>query len=389
MVCAVDSPGALTTGGGRLLGLTGQYLSLLIAVQENPFGTIDQIAKAAEVSKPTAVKRIKELQGLENGRAYFSVTPLLNYYNLGLETVDVLLETPDAASTQAIERVAKAHPYTVYRCRCYGSVNGVLLQFNPPLGTSGQVKELVRRLKKQGLVDSTRFLTTDQEPTIYSTLKIKGWDPKTLTWKFDWDAWFASAAEDSPRPMVRHEKPGQALTWLTKNDLEVIYELMNGARRKNREIIDALAKRGIRITPQTFSRRLQSINEQCIEGYRVVFDPAAFDIYSNIIVFGRGNAEYLQRVRNRMRTNPIPFESTMRISGEELFWFLRLQPTHLSPLLTSLFSNLTETSICLVDYTHAFLYNIWPETLDEEQRMWRTDRSFMVDDVLRDAGVEQ
>jgi hypothetical protein len=125
------------------------------------------------------------------------------------------------------------------------------------------------------------------------------------------------------------------------------------------------------------------IKDQCIENYRVIFDPAVFDIYSNILVLGTGNATYLQKLRTKLVKKPIPFESTMRVSGSQLFWFLRLQPTHLSPLLTNLFTGLEQVTVCLLDYTHSLLYNIWPETLDENAHKWRTDRQFMVDDVLK------
>lgn len=369
-------------------GLTGQYLSLLIAIQEMPFGTLEKLAKKARVSKPTAAKRLRELQGLRGGKSYFSVTPLLNYRSLGLEAVDVLLSTPDLKSMETLENVATNHPYTGYRCRCYGSSNGLFLQFRTPQGTTRLIRELIEHLSDKGLATDAKFLATGNERTIHTSLRIKGWDPNAMTWKFDWDKWFQKVPEPSEGTGGLSSEPGSALRWLTKNDIHVIRELMNGARRKNSDVIKALSKRGVHITPQTFSRRLKTIEDECIEGYRVTFDPVAFDIYSNVIVFGSGNAQHLDALRLKMEQDPIPFESTLRTTGENLFWFIRLQPTHLSPLFTNLFSNLSEMSVCIMDYSHTFIYFLWPDTFNGDIGRWRTDPAFMVDDVLKASGVK-
>ncbi len=334
------------------------------------------------------MKRLRQLQGSTDGRQYFAVTPLLNYYNLGLEAVDVLLEVPDYSSILKLEELARAHPYTAYRCRCYGSINGLFLQFRVPMGTTSLVREVIERLQKRSVVKNARFLEASNIPTIYSSLRIDGWDPNTMSWQFDWHKWFNTMPQKSTPLERKRSEVGEALRSLTKKDLEILYELMNTARRKNKEIIDALAARQIHITPQTFSRRLQFIKEKCIEGFRVTFDPAAFDIYSNVIIMGRGEPTYLQDLTYKMTESPIPFESTMRVSDRELFWFVRLQPTHLTPLLTELFAQLHKMDVCIADYTHSCVYRIWPATLDEEAKSWRTDRQTMVDNVLRDIGVE-
>jgi hypothetical protein len=84
-----------------------------------------------------------------------------------------------------------------------------------------------------------------------------------------------------------------------------------------------------------------------------------------------------------MSENPIPFQSTLRVSDNDLFWLVRLSPSHLSTLLTNLHENLDDISVTLIDYTHSFLYSIWPETFDEENQTWRTDREFLVEQALK------
>jgi len=315
-------------------------------------------------------------------KAYFVVKPLLNHHNLGYEPVDVLLETNDLEGVLRLEDIATRHPYTAYRSRCYGAINGELLQFRAPIGTRPLIEEMVKQISDEGVVTGYRFLPEEDEPTVYTSLRIDGWDSKTLTWKFDWDAWF-TAETIVDEPVEREEWPGKSLSWLTRNDLCILQELMKGARRKNSDLIETLRKNGTSFTPQTFSRRYRMIRNECIDGFRVTFDPSAFDIYTNILILGTGGSAFLQRLRTKMVRNPIPFESTMRVSGNQLFWYIRLQPSHLSPVLTNLFSSLKQMTVCLLDYTHSYLYYVWPETLDENTHSWRTERQFMIDDVLR------
>ena len=96
--------------------LSADYLSLLIAVQENPLGTIDELAKRVGISKPTATKRLEILHGRNK---YFIVNPLLDYHNLGLEAVDLLVDVSDHEGILLLEKTATSHPYTAYRGRCY------------------------------------------------------------------------------------------------------------------------------------------------------------------------------------------------------------------------------------------------------------------------------
>jgi DNA-binding MarR family transcriptional regulator len=81
--------------------LTGEYLSLLLAVQGNPFGTVEELAKETGTSRPTVTKRLDAL----HKKRIFVVKPLLNNFNLGLEQVDVLLETKDLNGTLMLDIV--------------------------------------------------------------------------------------------------------------------------------------------------------------------------------------------------------------------------------------------------------------------------------------------
>ncbi|MHA1769257.1 MAG: hypothetical protein ACTSV3_05335 [Candidatus Thorarchaeota archaeon] len=359
-------------------GHTGPYLSLLMAIQEDPLSTVSDLVSRVKGSKPTIIKRLKYLR--EN--QYFWVQALLNNHNLGFEAVDVLLDTHSLDDVKRLEQVVTNHPYTVYRSRCFGSHNGLFVQFRTPIGTRPLVEELVRLLHEEGVVSNGQIFSMGRGPTVRSSMKLEAWSPESMTWRFDWKDWFERDCK-KVRVVRPRKNPGSALKWFNTNDVYILQQLMIDAKRPQTEMIRAIKKKGPTITPQTFGRRLRLIRRECVEKYRVAFNPRAFDIITNILVRGRGSKKFLQDLYSRMSTNPIPFESTLRTADHDLFWAVRMPPSHLSSLLTNLHGNLEDMSVTLLDYSQSFLYSIWPATLNEEAHEWRQDREFMIDQALK------
>lgn len=358
--------------------LNGAYLSLLMAIQENPLATVTELVDRVEGSKPTVIKRLSYLKK----NKYFNIKALLNLHQMGFDSVEVFLDTSNLKDVERLERVATNHPYTSYRSRCFGSHNGLYMQFRIPIGTRKMVEELIQILTEDGTVTNHRILSMGDEPTIISSMKIDGWNPESMSWKFDWAKWFESEY-DPVKPEKPKDPSGAVLQWMTKNDMHILQQLMISAKRSNTDMIQAIKKKGVSITPQTFGRRLRMIDESCVGRYRVGFNPLAFDIITNILITGQGKKKYLRELFSKMSINPIPFESTMRVSESDIFWIVRMPPTHMSSLLSNLHLNLENMAVTIIDYPNSYLYSIWPETLDEENHAWRQDREFMIDQALK------
>jgi DNA-binding Lrp family transcriptional regulator len=358
--------------------LSREYLKLLLAVQENPFGTIAELAKSTGTSKPTVAKRLKQL----GDRRLFVVRPLLNDYNLGFDFVDVLLETKNLEGVKRLEEIAVKHPYTSYSGRCYGYFNGILMQFRTPFGTRPLIHDLVDHLVKEGTVIGCKFFTIQDSPTIHTPMRISGWNSETMTWEFDWDKWFKRRPK-AVKQKTPNGEPGSALRWFNSKDAHILYEVMKGARRKNLEILAKIKGNGSTITPQTFSRRYQMIRNECFDGYWVTFDAGVFDIHNNVIVVGKGNPTYIKNLRERLQQHNIPFQSVMRTSGENLFWYIRLQSSHLSPVLSNLYANLEKLEVSLIDYEHSDGFFVWYGNFDDANQKWIDDPKHMIDDVLK------
>ena len=358
--------------------LSGAYLSLLMAIQENPLATVTELVERVEGSKPTVIKRLSYLK--EN--KIFNIKAVPKLHQMGFDSVEVFLDTNNLKDVERLERVAENHPYTSYRSRCFGAHNGLYLQFIAPIGTRSTIEELINILKEEGSVVNHRILSMGDEPTINSSMKIDGWNPESMSWKFDWAKWFEDE-HDTVKPEKPKDTPGGVLDWITKNDMYILQQLMIGAKRSNTDMIHAIKEKGVAITPQTFGRRLRMIDEKCVKTYRVGFNPIAFDIITNIMITGTGKKKYLREMFSKMSTNPIPFESTMRVTESDIFWIVRMPPTHLSSLLSNLHLNLQNMNVTIIDYPNSYLYSIWPEILDEENHTWRKDRKFMIDQALK------
>ncbi|MFX0062250.1 MAG: hypothetical protein ACFFC7_08675 [Candidatus Hermodarchaeota archaeon] len=365
---------------------TLRSMKVLIALQENPLGTYEDLSKRTGYAKSVVYEIVQNLSsGLDRinftRKPYFHVVATPNLWNLGLEIVDVLVSTDSEKKTQFIERLCYEHPYTLYNTRCFGDTNGLLIQFRMPMGCSNQIQNLLQIVQDKKLIDHFSVLPFIKSQSIYSTVNVDHWVPTIYSWAFNWAQWFAIEPEN-PRSIPPADKAGTAKKWLKKSDVAIIRELTSNARRKNIEIMECLQKNGFKFTPQTFSRRLKRIKEQCIRGYRVFLDPYIFDLYSTVFVWGHGSKEDLEILKARMTISPIPFSSTFKISNNQLFWYLVLPPTHLSELFFHLRPILTNMRFNYIDFTRSSTYRLWPPTFDDQQSDWRIDREFLVDQVL-------
>ncbi len=359
-------------------GLSREYLSLLIALQEKPLGTIEELAEKTDASNPTVAKRLRELEA----KLFFYVKPILKEQSLGLELIEVMVEPSDYQSLKFLEKLGDDHPYTAYRGRCFGKMNGLHMQFRIPYGTKALIDELFNSLVTESKVIQYTILPTENCYSTYTSMRIKGWDSEAMTWKFDWNDWFKKKVSITS-PQDSNQSTTKSPDWFDKKDAYILHELMRNSRRKNLDIIERIQRQGVEITPQTFSRRIQRMKDECIQTFVMDCDPGIFDIYNTVLIRGQADDGHINELWSRLKKVQIPFASTFKICGNELSWWIRLQSSHLSTLISNIYAKFQSMSVCLVDYSHTKVYYLWPETYDEDNNQWRTDREFMIDSLLK------
>ena len=358
--------------------LTGKYLTILVALQEGPMDRIEQIAERVGLSRTTVSRDLKWLSGKlpDATKRYFRVIPDLNEPALGLETIDAFLDTPDIASLKKLEKLCDDHPYTKYRARCYGHHSGLFTQFRVPIGTEHLISSLLKGIKQKGLISKYSLLPTAKAEPIFSVSRLQHWNSESFSWNFDWTSW---TNKKSKKKIVESTATPNLIHQLDKNDIHILTHLVHGARRKQKEIIDALAKDGILLSSQDFSRRLTHLNAHFINDYIIFLDTNAFDLYSNVILTAKTEPGFSAELAELMKSNPIPFRSTLKIKDDFLLWFLRLPPNHLSEFLMYLQPKIHEMKISLLDYQNSQVYGVWAGAFDNG---WIQSRQFIVSDTL-------
>jgi len=342
---------------------------------------IEQLAARVNVSRTTASRDLKWLSGEHStsSRRFFRVGPELNEITLGLETIDVFLETSKFESLATLEKVCDLHPYTKYRARCFGAHPGLFVQFRIPIGTSQHVESLLKKFKTMNHIEKYTILPTLGVNPIFSVTRLEHWNSDSFTWDFDWEKW----AKTKGRAQSRSKSSPKPLTELLESrDISILNQLGHGARRKQKAIIEELKKEGVRISSQDFSRRLALLNEKFIRGYIVYLDTDAFDLYSNVLLTAKCESDFAEQLEQRMKTNPIPFQSTLKVKGNFLLWFLRLPPSHLSTFLAYLQEQVRDLNLSLLDYLSSQVYGVWSGAFIEEDKNWHADQKFMIHDVL-------
>ncbi len=357
--------------------LTARHLQLLIALQEDPMARLDVLAKRVGLSRTTVASYLKWLSG-ENPlkKRYFRVVPDFNEDALNMRTIDVLFDTPDYNSLRRVEEICDKHPYTKYRARCYGGLSHVFAQFRIPKGTKPVLSEYLRDLKRKEVFQDFRVLPTKSVETIFTVPRLEHWDIDFLSWNFDWSDWLDSPIDlgSSVRSLPADDSK---LGLLTRDDVYILSILPRGVRRKQKEMISDLKKQGVDFTSQEFSRRLKMLNEHFVSRYHVYVDIAAFDLYSNVIITATCEPEFSQSLKDRLATNPLPFRSTLKISDDFFFWYLRMPSSHLSELVHFLHPNVDSLWMSNVDYTQTEVYILWPSAFNGQSKEWITEEEFM------------
>ncbi|MFW9849174.1 MAG: hypothetical protein ACFFF4_08535 [Candidatus Thorarchaeota archaeon] len=365
-----------------------EKLALLFALQEQPVAPAALLAKEVGVTPPTARTW---LESLRKNKVYSSVQAVLRVRRIGLEMYDYLVRVEDYQSLKTIESFCDAHPYTSYRSRVFGGeTRGLLLQFRQPVDVEKHLTKAFYKMMKAGIISDIRELPTlqTQYGSTHTKPRLDAWDPKNLTWKFDWEKWWNKA------PVQKFD--GFSETSLEEDQIDLDYidtqllqELTMDARRKNVDIIRAIRlnpdKKGIQ---QNVSSRLNRLKENVIETYSVFINWNHFDIYNTPMIIANSDSEKTRQLINHLKsTRDFPFSSNIRETKDGFVWIARLPSAHLSELVALVWKQAVSHELLIIDYKHSERYGLWAETFDKVRNEWRTDKEFCLDDAIEKIGL--
>lgn len=361
--------------------LTIKEIRVLLALEQKPLATFDDLSIITGYAKSVVFGIMKQLSSPKDQPSYFCVVGHPNLHALGLEVVDVFVHANSSTQISNLFKICRAHPYTIVFAPCYGATNGALVQFRIPLNAKSLIADLFFKLKEKKVIQDFQIPSFGAKST-YTSIDVKFWDFPSFRWNFDWKEWFSLELSQKLPEQKSPGKIGSVKSWLKKRDIAILAQLTDNARNKKIEMISALKQQGFDFTPQTFSRRLKRVKDECITKYRVFMDLASFDLLNCIIILGKGDKKIIQELSQRVISHQIPFHSVFKSEKSRFFWYLYLPTTHTADLLFYLRPLLTDLKMYYIDQPRSQAFLPWAETFDEKQEDWRVGQKFMVDDVI-------
>jgi hypothetical protein len=206
--------------------------------------------------------------------------------------------------------------------------------------------------------------------TVYTKVNLKNWEARLMRWKFDWNAWIKKIATiDSVR--VIKAPVNSILPKLDDFDIALLQELTMSARRKKTAIMDSLkldkATVGLQ---QKISRKVKFLDEKIISQYLVFLRWETFEIYNSFLVHCECDEITVNKLQNLLIKDPIPFESTFKITENGFLWYLRCPASHFSEISAIIWSLSRKVKLFFLDYKKSEFYGLWKGAFDASKHQW-------------------
>lgn len=347
-------------------------LELLIALQENPLAPASKLAKTVNLSTPTVITK---LDLLKKDKSYYNVFAHVVPETLGLEIIDILVEIDSIENTEFFEKeICYKHPYTLFRIRCFGPFNGLFVQFRIPKNSREILLDLFEQLKRKGKI-SNYFIPNIELNllTVFTKANLTNWQAKLMRWNFDWNTWIEKLRKMDSKA-IQKPTTKSIINNLDELDIALLQEITMNARRKNTEIMDSLKlDREVVGLQQKVSRKFKFLDKQVISQYRVFLRWETFEIYNSFLILCECDNEISNKLQNLLIKNPIPFESTYKITKNGFLWYLRCPASHFSDVSAIIWSISTKVKFYYLDYKKSQYYGLWKGAFDSSKNKWSTE----------------
>jgi DNA-binding Lrp family transcriptional regulator len=356
--------------------LKSEDFAILLALNQDPFMSMSELAKQINLPVTEATKRYEFLKSkgvIKNPLAIFDPE------SLGLERIHVITLLPDYSCLEIVEELCTAHPYTHYRTRIFGGGIGVFIQFDIPKGTRKKIEILFKNLLDQKIIISFE-ISESSGVRISSYPNLEKYNTGTSSWNFIWPIWFATLDIDSPQLPIPN-KTAENLSKFTRSQAEILKLLTDDA---SITIEDICNKTGF--NRASVEENYAEVKGKYISAYRFMYDREIFDLTETILAFGSGVDLRRQRqLFNGIKTNPPPFFLSLDIlkDGRILIW-ITMSPGQASDFTYACWQNIPNFKLHVLNTKAkgSMLYCFYPENFDFEKGVWKTSVEYMIDDPL-------
>ncbi|MEM2273334.1 MAG: hypothetical protein QXX56_03850 [Candidatus Bathyarchaeia archaeon] len=342
-------------------------LKILSVLGRKPKASLRSLSRDVGLSPASLRKKIEKIL---SDKLFYGVSARINPFALGLEIASVLAEAP-ADKLILFEKVCDLHPYTHYRIRCFGHINGVFAAFQIPIGTTYLLVNLLEELSKNGIIEKWILEMPTSFP-IGCEADYSFYEPG-VGWKFDWNEWAKSIDRLEPFEPRREEK--NVLNLLDKVDMRILRELSKNILRRRGDIAKAAGVELYHLDKRW--RRLEDLG--VIEGYRVLVGMHLLQITSYVLLKCKCSMRDSMRIASAIRK--LPFQSTFFFTSDGFILHIMTTSPDYS-LLTSILRKYCERiEVYWCDYHSSLRYYFYDEAFSDGS--WRSDIDFMVNSILR------
>ena len=230
--------------------LNPMELEFLIALQERPDDTFSNLAEKLKKSVQTisayydrlwevfypasSPHKIDEVyQGL--------IQAIFNTEVLGLDMVDVFIQTKGRERIKILINLLNQHPYTKFRGIAFGSLNGIYAQFMIPKNSFPLLKQLFAKLKEMKVIDEAEFFIGTTCDYTFTRPNLNSWDNEAGNWRFNWKKWseeYLDFIKNKPLPKTKNYT--RKLIKVDYLDIRLLKVLQSDVRKKNVDVLACL-----------------------------------------------------------------------------------------------------------------------------------------------------
>jgi len=343
-------------------------IRVLSALTADPLGSYASLGAKAGLSASGLLKRVRDL--VKDGfldEKY--VRAQVAYTALGLEQVLVMVESKPQF-WKLVEDACDAHPYTQFRIRMMGKVNGFLLMFAIPQNSRQLLLEFIDQLRRVGAITSFSI----HYPIAnwgHSETRFGYFDPNSKKWSFGWDEWEKWIASTSAE---LEKAPDSVLENLDETDIKILRLLSMDAKAERREIA-----RAVGIADYELSRRLKALNEGGVFAhYRIIHETAILGILMTVVVKCKASLQYTGRFINSWER--LPFQGSVCPLEDGFLLMVNMPPKEVPTLFTILQRHCDSVDMMWGDYDSSTRYFFDNDPSNFSGSKWTDDRRSMVDE---------
>ena len=341
-------------------------VKVLSALTDAPLSSMDSLAKLAGMSPSGLHKRIKHL--VESGflnRQF--VRAQVSYPVLGLESVLVLVESKPSM-WELVEKACDAHPYTQFRIRCMGALNGFLLIFAMPQNSKPLLLEFLEALRTNGAI-SKYSVHSPLSQWGHSETRFQLFDPATGAWKFDWKGW-ESKLESAPTGLELNA--GSLLSHFDDTDVKILRAFSVDARQEKKTLANSLG-----IKDYDLSRRLKFLAEnKAFRYHRLTHETGVLGIVMTVVLKCKASLEFTGKAINA--ASDLPFQGSIYPLEDGFLILANLPSSEVTNMVTTIQRHCESVEMMWGDYNSSMKYFFDNDPSNFKASGWNVERKYVV-----------